>query len=50
MMTSSTGFGSDRGDDRRQQRPPTGGRRCGRAYGGVRERHGTSGYGRIGIF
>lgn len=50
-MTSSTGFGSDRGDDdRRQQRPPTGGRRCGRAYGGVRERHGTSGYGRIGIF
>lgn len=50
MMTNSTSFGSVCGDERRQQRPPTGGRRCGRAYGGVRERHGTSGYGRIGIF
>jgi hypothetical protein len=49
MTTSSTSFGSVR-DDERPQRPPTGGRRCGRAYGGVRERHGTSGYGRIGIF
>ena len=50
MTTSSTSFGSNHGDGDRRHRPPTGGRRCGRAYGGVRERHGTSGYGRIGIF
>lgn len=50
-MTDSEQFHHlDRDDGVRRHRVPAGGRRCGRAYGGVRERHGTSGHGRIGLF
>lgn len=48
MTTNGSAAGPAQGE--RQMRPPTFGRRCGRAYGGVRERHGTSRYGRLGIF
>lgn len=50
MTTNGSSTGPARGDGGRRQRLQSGRRGCGRAYGGVRERHGMSRYGRIAFF